>query len=151
MDPHKFSLQKKKHFRRNQQTTSKNPQSTISNLRGIPTASFERVTRPPQLSTARVSAVPVSPRHQDLSGLSWFVWAPVPRDTRLCGRSPLLDYSVVYPVPVCGLLVYGHRPFPFIPKGPFCYCLLRLRALSFTPTGPLVTVFYTYGPSPRIV
>ena len=80
--------------------------------------------------------MPVIPRHQDLLGLPWFVWAPVPRDTRLCGRSPLLDYSVVYPVPACGLLVYGHGPFYFMPTGP---CLL----MSFTPAGP---VFYAYGP-----
>ena len=39
-------------------------------------------------------------------------------------------------MPVCGLLVYGHGPFLFMPKGPF-------SLLSFTPTGPF---FYAYGP-----
>ena len=46
-----------------------------------------------------------------------------------------------------GLLVYGHRPFSFMPTGCCCClmpagpCLLRLRAFSF----------YTWGPLPALL
>ena len=105
----------------------------------------------PQLATALgLSRVSVS-ASQGPSGSCRFVRALVPRGTLIVWVTGPSDCVVRFILcPLVGLLVYGHGPFLFMPKGPSYLCLLclralslRLRALSFMPTGHVLLLLFT--------